>query len=89
MRKVNGDGTETIVRKVEEEDGDTYIEKETIDQEQDKTVTVEQTSDFFGDTETVVSTTTTPKKRMRKSVPKKKLIKPAPKKKKVSGKKKK
>lgn len=84
MRKVNPDGSETIVKKVEEVDTDLYPETTRVVEQvstkkrgrgkksQEKTVTVEQTSDFFGDTETVETTVVTPKRRRRKTAPKKK-----------------
>ncbi len=85
MRKVNPDGSETVVKKVEEVDNDLYPESASIVEEVsvkkrgrgkksqvEKTVTVEQTSDYFGDTETVETTVVTPKKRRRKTAPKKK-----------------
>ena len=95
MRRVNEDGSETVIKQVEEVDEpDLVIEKETTIEVEEKpkrgrkkkseveekpkrgrkkkseveeTVTVEQTSDFFGDTETIVETTKSPKKKMRKS----------------------
>ena len=72
VRKVNEDGSETILKRVEEVDNDIFPEKEvttTIEKttskkgRNQKSVTVEQTSDFFRDTKVTV----TPKKRKRKS----------------------
>lgn len=84
MRKVNPDGSETIVKKVEEVDNDLYPETSSVVEEVsvkkrgrgkksqvEKTVTVEQTSDFFGDTETV-ETAVIKSKKGRKPSPKKK-----------------
>ena len=75
VRKINEDGSETILERVEEVDNGVFPEKEvttTIEKTSPKKrkkkkieeiVTIEQSSDFFGDTELTV----TPKKRKRKT----------------------